>query len=63
MQRRLEELEAAREWQIEQAWAEARAIAAGDRTSVSWDEIEKAAESARKRIQEREEARQAIAEP
>lgn len=53
VERRLRELAAARDWQIEQAWADVQAIAAGDRTFVSWDEIEQAAERARSRIRER----------
>lgn len=56
VERRLRELEAARDWQIEQAWADLQAIAGGDRTFASWDEIEQAAERARVRIREREAA-------
>lgn len=61
IERRLRELAAARDWQIEQAWADVQAIAAGDRTFVSWDEIEQAAERARSRIREREAASQQVA--
>lgn len=56
VERRVRELEAARDWQIEQAWADIQAIAAGDRTFGSWDEIDQAAERARLRIREREAA-------
>lgn len=56
VERRVRELQAARDWQIEQAWSDLQAIAAGDRTFGSWDEIEQAAERARLRIREREAA-------
>ena len=49
VERRVRALQAARDWQIEQAWADVQAIAAGDRTFGSWDEIEHAAERARSR--------------
>ncbi len=61
VERRVRELEAARDWQIEQAWADVQAIAAGDRTFGSWDEIEQAAERARLRIREREAAQRRVA--
>ncbi len=54
VERRVRELQAARDWQIEQAWSDLQAIAAGDRTFGSWDEIEQVAEQARQRIRERE---------
>lgn len=53
VERRVRELDAARDWQIEQAWSDLQAIAGGDRTFGSWDEIEQAAECARLRIRER----------
>jgi len=53
---RMRELRAAHDWQIEQAWSDVEAIAAGDRGFGSWDEIDKAAERARLRIREREAA-------
>ena len=56
VERRLREIGAARDWQIEQAWAELQAIAGGDRAFGSWDEIDQAAERARLRIREREAA-------
>jgi hypothetical protein len=52
-ERQTRQLDAARAWQIEQAWAEVKAIAAGDTATGSWEEIEQAAERARKRIRER----------
>ncbi len=61
VERRLRELDAARDWQIEQAWSDVQAIAGGDRTFGSWDEIEQAAERARLRIRERETAQQRVA--
>ena len=61
MERRVRELQAARDWQIEQAWTDLQAIAAGDRTFGSWDEIEQAAEQARLRAREREAAVQQVA--
>jgi hypothetical protein len=57
VERRIRELHAARDWQIEQAWADVQAIVAGDRTFGSWDDIEQAAERARLRIRDREAAR------
>jgi hypothetical protein len=53
VQRRGKALDAAHDWQIEQAWSEVQAIAAGDRSFGSWDEIDRAAERARTRIRER----------
>jgi len=61
VERRVREIQAARDWQIEEAWAEVQAIAAGDRTFGSWDQIEQAAERARLRIREREAAQQPVA--
>lgn len=61
VERRVHELQAARDWQIEQAWSDVQAIAAGDRTFGSWDEIEQAAERARLRIRERAAAQQRVA--
>lgn len=63
VERRMREIQAARDWQIEEAWTEVQAIAAGDRTFGSWDEIEQAAEQARLRIREREAAQQPVAAP
>ena len=57
IERKVRELDAARAWQIEQAWADVQAIAAGDRTFGSWEEIDRAAERARLRIRERAAAR------
>jgi hypothetical protein len=54
VERRVKELQAARDWQIEQAWSDLQAVVGGDRTFGSWDEIEQAAERARLRIRERE---------
>ena len=54
VERRVRELQAARDWQIEQAWSDLQAVAGGDRTFGSWDEIDQAAERARLRIRERE---------
>ncbi len=56
VERRMRELQAARDWQIEQAWSDLQSVAAGDRTFGSWDEIEQTAERARLRIREREAA-------
>jgi hypothetical protein len=56
VERRVRELQAARDWQIEQAWSDLQSVAGGDRTFGSWDEIEQAAERARLRIREREAA-------
>lgn len=61
VERRVRELQAARDWQIEQAWSDVQAIAAGDRTFGSWDEIEQAAERARLRIRERKAAQRQVA--
>lgn len=51
---RAEQLDEAREWQVAQAWAEARRIAAGDRSGVGWTVIEERFERARERIRERD---------
>lgn len=61
VERRVRELHAARDWQIEQASSDLEAIAGGDRTFGSWDEIEQAAERARLRIREREAAAARVA--
>lgn len=53
VEQRVRELAAARDWQITEAWAEVEAIAAGDRSVGSWDEIEQAAERARSRVRKR----------
>ena len=58
VEQRTRALQAARDWQIEQSWSEVQAIAAGDRTFGSWDEITGAVERARQRIREREAAQQ-----
>ena len=58
VEQRTREVQTAREWQIEQSWSDVQAIAAGDRTFGSWDEITQAAERARLRIREREAAQQ-----
>src|SRR5215813_2234343 len=42
VERKVRELAAARDWQIERAWTELKKIAAGDREFGSWGEIEKA---------------------
>jgi hypothetical protein len=52
-ERRARELDAARDWQIEQAWADVTAIAEGDQAVGTWQEIEDAAERARARIRQR----------
>jgi hypothetical protein len=51
---RAEQLDEARDWQVAQAWAEARRIAAGDRSGVGWKVIEERFDRARERIRERE---------
>src|SRR5262249_42608126 len=48
VERKVRELAAARDWQIERAWTELKKIAAGDREFGSWGEIEKADERARR---------------
>ncbi len=53
VEQRVRELAAARDWQITQAWAEVEAVAAGDRSVGSWEEIEQAAKRARSRVRER----------
>ena len=53
IERAVEELDAARAWQIEQAWADAQAIAAGDRKFSSWEAIDLAADRARLRLRRR----------
>lgn len=61
VERRMREIQAARDWQIEAAWTDVQAIAAGDRIVGSWIEIEQAAERARLRIRERDAAQQPVA--
>lgn len=51
---RAQQLDEAREWQVAQAWAEARRITAGDRSGVGWKVIEERFERARERIRERD---------
>ena len=63
VEQRTREVQAARDWQIEQSWSEVQAIAGGDRAFGSWDEITQAAERARLRIREREAASQREAAP
>lgn len=58
VEQRTQQLQKARDWQIEQSWAVVQAIAAGDRSVGSWDEITQAVERARLRIREREAAQQ-----
>ena len=62
LEQRTREVQTAREWQIEQSWSDVQAIAAGDRTFGSWDEITQAAERARLRIRQREAEREATQE-
>lgn len=50
---RSERLRRAREWQNEQGWIEAQAIAGGDREEVARSEIDAAFEAARRRVQGR----------
>ncbi len=50
---RSERLRRAREWQNEQSWIEAQAIASGDRAEVTRSEIDEAFDAARRRIEER----------
>lgn len=52
-QRLVEELAGAQEWQVAQAWADARAVADGDRHVGSWDRITDAGERARGRVRAR----------
>ncbi len=61
VERRVRELEAARDWQIEQAWTDLQAIANGDRTFGTWDQIDEAVERARLRAREREAAQRHVA--
>ncbi len=56
----VEEYAAASAWQLAQAWADAQAIAGGDRAVGSWDRIAGAAEQARVRIRERAAAQRAV---
>lgn len=56
----VEEYAAASAWQLAQAWADARAIAEGDRAIGSWDRISAAAKQARIRIRERVAAQRAV---
>ena len=50
VERRTAELHAARDWQIEQAWAALKAIEGGRRDTVGWSEIEGLIERARDRV-------------
>jgi len=52
-QRLVEELAGAQEWQVAQAWTDARAVADGDRHVGSWDRITDAGERARGRVRAR----------
>ncbi len=52
-EQKVRELDAARAWQIEQAWADMQAIAAGDRTFGTWTEIDQAEKRARLRLRDR----------
>lgn len=56
----VEEYAAASAWQLAQAWADAQAIAAGDRAVGGWDHIAQAAEQARARTRERAAAQRAV---
>jgi len=56
----VEEIAKAQEWQLAQAWADAQAIANGDREVGSWDRIDQAAERARARIRERAAPQRAV---
>lgn len=56
----VEEYADASAWQLAQAWADAQAIAGGDRAVGSWDSIAQAAEQARTRIRERAAAQRAV---
>lgn len=49
----VDELAAAPQWQIAEAWAGAQKIADGDRETGSWDRIREAGERARARIRQR----------
>lgn len=49
----IDQMAAAREWQIAEAWADAQAIANGDTRVGSWETIARAAERARRRIRQR----------
>ena len=51
---RTRELAAARDWQIENAWAELMKIEAGEATIGSWADIDRAVKLAQRRIRERE---------
>ncbi|HZC31061.1 MAG TPA: hypothetical protein VE261_06040 [Gaiellaceae bacterium] len=55
------EANAGRAWQIEHAWAELKAVAAGEVEAVGWSEIDKAAERARARARERVREQQRVA--
>lgn len=56
----VEEFAAVSAWQLAQAWADAQAIADGDRAVGSWDRITQAAEQARVRMRERAAAERAV---
>ncbi len=50
---RSDRLRRAREWQNEQGWIEAQAIASGDRAEVTRSDIDEAFDAARRRIEGR----------
>lgn len=56
----VEEFADASAWQLAQAWADAQAIAGGERSVGSWDRITEAAEQARARMRERAAAERAV---
>lgn len=53
IERKTRELDTARAWQIEQAWADVQAISGGDRVFGSWSQIDEATERARLRLRAR----------
>jgi hypothetical protein len=59
---RMREIEAARDWQIEQAWSDVTSIAAGDRQFSSWNELITQADAARQTAQDRRVVGHGIAE-
>lgn len=50
VERRTAELGAARDWQIEHAWAELKAVDAGREDTVGWSGIDELVEQARRRV-------------
>lgn len=56
----VDEYASAASWQLAQAWADAQAIADGDRAVGSWDRIARAGEQARVRIRERTRTERAV---